>query len=210
MKKNISFLLLGVALVVFALYFYESANPNFLSGKKPVNSEEIASEEQKKKEESIAEDLESVKEEIAEVIEIEEEAVEVFTVDSDKFYINGIGIGMTKREVYEKVGPPNYDGLSDIGENYQEYDDKLLYYYDDILYLIIRPTSEMDFQVNFWEKYSGKKYDGYSGEVLYLFSPPTDQIIFFKDDGEGYSLYLTYSDGNFEYGVDTGVIVEVK
>ena len=42
MKKNISFLLLGVALVVFALYFYESANPNFFSGKKPVNSEEVS------------------------------------------------------------------------------------------------------------------------------------------------------------------------
>ena len=61
-------------------------------------------------------------------------------MDSDKFYINGIGIGMTKKGRDQKVGPPNYDGLSDIGENYQEYDDKHLYYYDDILYLIVRPT----------------------------------------------------------------------
>jgi hypothetical protein len=210
MKKNILFLLLGVALVVFALYFYESENPNFLSGKKPVNSEQEAGEDQKEEEEIVAEDLESAKEENEEVVEVEEEKVEVFTVDSDKFYINGIGIGMTKREVYEKVGPPNYDGLSDIGENYQEYDDKILFYYDDILYLIVRPTTETDFAVNFWSKYNGKKYDGYDGEVLYLFSPTTDQLIFFKDDGEGYSLYLTNSDGNFEYGVDTGVIVEVK
>ena len=83
---------------------------------------------------------------------------------------------MTKSEVKDKIGSPNSDGVSDMGEEYQEYDDKSLYYYEDVLYLIIRPTTEMDFDINFWSKYEGKKYDGYDGEVLYLYSPTTVSI----------------------------------
>ena len=89
MKKNILFVLVGMVIVVLGIYFYNLVNHDSLSGDKLENDEAIAgeSQEQEPEDEIVTEEVEGTKEEPV------EEKTEIFTVESDSFYIDGVESG---------------------------------------------------------------------------------------------------------------------
>lgn len=144
-----------------------------------------------------------------EMIDDEENPDSIIRIKDGKFYMKGITLGMSSKEVLRVLGEPLYNGEDpeDISDTITEYNDiTIRYYSDSATSIFYNGDLNLEETINI---YSGPKYK--SDDPLYfLFSPEGHMIVKITPNGNTYQVHLVYEDPNFHYSVDHGVYTKIE
>jgi len=137
-----------------------------------------------------------------------------FTEKEGKFYIYGITLGDSINKVLKLHGTPIDKSVDEYElDNILEYENFQISYVDDTVTKIKFHVFNDSMELEFFRIYDGDIYfsDGAYGESsdYYFYEPGSEQVLIFKceeDPAMGFTAFLSYIDGNFQYNLEDGFI----
>ena len=138
----------------------------------------------------------------------------LFSYEQGEFRLHGMSLGMHPSDIKALIGNPDYEGPDETGFSVwiQDYPMKNLQLSFNGEGL---EADSIHFTENAaaWHAASGVSFTGerYKSEdgTHYLYNPDNGQLIFYPENEEDtVSITLTYADGNFRYGIESGQIIK--
>ena len=142
------------------------------------------------------------------------EEIPLFAYDQGGFSLHGLSLGMHPSDTKALIGNPEYEGPDETGfsvwlQDYPMKNLQLSYNGEGLEADSIYFTEDASaWNAASGELFTGERYISEDG-THYLYSQDSGQLVYYSENMEDtVGITLTYADGNFQYGIESGQITK--